>query len=216
MRLDTTALAVAALAALLGAATLGGCQSGPSSGARSSASPPAVDRAAASAAVLAAHLQTLSQLAQGAPAEQAEIVASAKHDYDSAPTASRELKYALVLAVPGHPAFDPAHAQQLLRDVLATPETLMPSERALALLTLDNVNRQLDLTAQNQRLQADSERTDRELVAEANRRLQAETEENAKLRKELDDARAKLDAISKIERSINRRKTPNSTEGSTP
>jgi hypothetical protein len=212
MRREAAALAVAAL---VGAATLGGCESGPNPLTNKSDAAPRVDRAAASAAVLASHLQTLAQLVQGAPAEQAEILAGARHDYDVAPTPSHELALALVLSVPGHPGFDLAHAQQLLRDVLATPETLMPSERALALLTLDNVDHQLDLAHQSQRLQTEFERNDRELVAEAGRRLQAEMEENAKLRKELDDARSKLDAISNIERSLNRRKTRNSTEGST-
>ena len=200
-------------AALIGAAALAGCMTGPGEGTHKPDTAPRVDRAAASAAVLASHLQKLAELVQGAPSEQAEILASARHDYDIAPTPSHELALALVLSVPGHPGFDPARAQQLLRDVLATPETLMPSERALALVTLDNVNRDIDLTSQNQRLQAASARNDRELVAEASKRLQAETEENVKLRKELDDARSKLDAISNIERSLNRRKTPNSQEG---
>jgi len=204
-----------AVAALAGAAILGGCGSGPNPLARTSDSPPRVDRAAASAAVLASYLQTLAQLVQAPPAEQAEILAAARHDYDVGPTPSHELALALVLSVPGHPGTDPAHAQQLLRDVLATPETLMPSERALALLTLQNMDHQLDLARQNQRLQTEFERNDREMVVEASKRLQAETEENAKLRKELDDARSKLDAISNIERSLNRRKTQNSTEGST-
>jgi hypothetical protein len=211
MRRETAGLAVAALVA----AALGGCQSGPNPLAHNSDSTPRVDRAEVSAVVLASQLQALVQLVQGAPAEQAEILAAAKHEYDVAPTPSHELALALVLSVPGHPGSDPAHAQQLLRDVLATPETLMPSERALALLTLDNVDHQLDLAHQNQRLQTAFERNDRELLAEASRRLQAETEENAKLRKELDDARSKLDAISNIERSLNKRKTQNSTEGST-
>ena len=201
-----------AAAALIGAAALAGCMTVPGEGTPKPDTAPRIDRAAASAAVLASHLQRLAQLVQGAPAEQAEILASAKHDYDIAPTPSHELALALVLSVPGHPGFDPAHAQQLLRDVLATPETLMPSERALALVTLDNVDRQIDLASQNQRLQTESERNDRELVAEAGKRLQTETEENAKLRKELEDARSKLDAISNIERSLTRRK-PNSTEG---
>ncbi|HUN73064.1 MAG TPA: hypothetical protein VMU40_00990 [Steroidobacteraceae bacterium] len=202
-------------AALLGAAILAGCDSGPNPLRRESeAAAPRVDRAAASAMVLASHLQALAQLVQGAPAEQAEILASARHDYDVAPTPSHELSLALVLSVPGHPGSDPAHAQQLLRDVLATPETLMSSERALAIITLDNVDHQLDLARQSQRLQTEFARNDRELVAESSRRLQAETEENAKLRKELEDARSKLDAISNIERSLNRRKSQNSTEGS--
>ncbi len=210
MRLEGARLAALAL---IGAAALGGCITSPGEDAHKPQPPPRVDRAAASAAVLTMHLQTLARLVQGAPSEQAEILAAATHDYNTAPTPSHELDLALVLSVPGHPGFDASHAQQLLRDVLATPETLMPSERALALVTLDNLNRQIDLSSQNQRLQAQSERNDRELVAESGRKLQAETEENAKLRKELDDARAKLEAISNIERSLNRRKTPDSTEG---
>jgi transcriptional/translational regulatory protein YebC/TACO1 len=39
----------------------------------------------------------------------------------------------------------------------------------------------------------------------ANRKLAAEMDENARLRKALDDARAKLDAVTHIERSINDR-----------
>jgi hypothetical protein len=44
--------------------------------------------------------------------------------------------------------------------------------------------------------------------------LQAEIDENAKLRKDLEQARAKLDAITNIERSVSDRKP--STEGHTP
>ena len=50
-------------------------------------------------------------------------------------------------------------------------------------------------------------RADREHIANANHRLQAELDENARLRKELDEARAKLAAIANnIERSLNERK----------
>src|SRR6185312_2772426 len=47
---------------------------------------PVVDRAAASAAVLNDYMQLLQRLIQGAPAEQAEIVATAQKDYETAPT----------------------------------------------------------------------------------------------------------------------------------
>jgi len=43
-------------------------------------------------------------------------------------------------------------------------------------------------------------------VANANHRLQAEMDENVRLRRELEEARAKLDAIANIERSLNERK----------
>jgi hypothetical protein len=68
----------------------------------------------------------------------------------------------------------------------------------------------LTLEAENLRLQADAVRADRERVASANHRLQAELDENTRLRKELEEARAKLDAIANIERSLNERKPGNS------
>ncbi|HTT02858.1 MAG TPA: hypothetical protein VMG11_12310 [Steroidobacteraceae bacterium] len=202
------------VAVLLSAATLGGCAGGlGETNQRKPDAAPAVDRTATSAALLANYLELLQRLVQSPPAEQAEILAVAQHEFGQGPTPSHELRYALVLATPGHAGFDPAHAQQLLRELLATPETLLPSERALALLTLQTVDRQLTLVAENQRLQSDTERSDRERMAAVNRRLQSEQEDNARLRKELEDAHAKLDAIANIERSLNKRKPR--AEGST-
>jgi hypothetical protein len=203
-----------AVAALVCAATLVGCAGGfGGANSRRMETPPPVDRTAASAASLASHLAMLQELIQGPPTEQAEILASAKRNYEVAPTPSHELDYALVLATPGHPGFDAPHAEQLLREALATPETLMPSERAMALVTLRGIERQIDLAEENLRLQADAERTDHDHTTALSRRLQAETEENARLRKEVEEAHAKLDAIANIERSLNRRKPR--TEGST-
>ncbi len=202
------------IAALAGAAVLGGCAGGfGGSSIRKTETLPPVDRAAASAASLARQLGVLQRLIQGAPAEQAEILAAAKHAYDTAPTPSHELEYALVLATPGHPGFDAPRAEQLLREVLATPETLLPSERAMAVVTMRTTERQLALTAENQRLQSDADRSDRERTAALNHRLQSEMDDNARLRKELEEVRSKLDAIANIERSLNSRKSR--TEGST-
>jgi len=196
---------------------LAGCADGlGGSSIRKTETLPPVDRAAASAASLARQLVVLQRLIQGAPAEQAEILAAAKHAYDTAPIPSNELAYALVLATPGHPGFDAPHAERLLRDALATPETLLPSERAIAVVAMRTTERQLALTAENQRLQAQAERSaddGGERTAALDRRLQGEQEENAKLRKELEEAQTKLDAIANIERSLNARK--NRTEGST-
>lgn len=202
------------LAALLAAAMLAGCMSGfGESSARRVEPLPRVDRAAASAASLAQELSALQRLIEGAPAEQAEILAAAKQAYDIAPTPSHTLEYALVLATPGHPGFDAPHAEELLREALATPETLLPSERAMAVVTMRATERQLALTAENQRLQAVADRGDRERTSALTRRLESESEENTRLRKELGEARSKLDAISNIERSLNSRKSR--VEGST-
>jgi hypothetical protein len=152
----------------------------------------------------------LQKLVQGQPSEQAEILANAQRDYDIAPTPSHELKLALILGTPGHPATDLPRAQTMLRELMASPEMLLPAERALTFLELSQIDDHLTLETENRRLQAEALRADHERLANANHRLQAEIDENARLRRDLEDARAKLDAIAKIERSLNERK-PGST-----
>jgi hypothetical protein len=168
-----------------------------------------VDKNAASVAVLTEDLQLLQKLVQAAPAEQAELTTAAQRDYETAPTPSRQLRFALVLANPGHPATDLPRAQRLLRELMANPEMLLSGERALAFLELQQIDDHLTLEAENRRLQGDAVRADRERLGTVNRRLQLETDENARLRKELEEARAKLDAIANIERSLNERKPSN-------
>ena len=192
------ALAALPLAALLACSPLGGQRPPPP--------PVVVDQGAVANTVLTGYLQLLQGLIQGQPAQQAEIVASAQRDYDAAPTPSRELKLALILGTSGHPAADLPRAQKLLREVLANPEMLLPGERALAYLYLARIDDHLTLESENRRLQSEVLRLDREHVTSSNHRLQAELDENARLRKELDEARAKLQAIFNIERSLNERK----------
>lgn len=197
-------------AAILAAALLSACASDFGTRDREARPPPpVVDKNAASVAVLTEDLQLLQRLSQAAPAEQAEIVAAAQRDYETAPTPSRQLRYALVLANPRHPATDLPRAQRLLRELAANPEMLLSGERALAFLELQQIDDHLTLEAENRRLQGDAARADRERLSLVNRRLQMETDENARLRKELDEARAKLDAIANIERSLNERKPSN-------
>jgi hypothetical protein len=189
---------------------LAGCSGGGGllSGTRSTPAP-AAQPVSASAAVLSEYLLLLQRLVQGSASEQAEIVATARNEYETAPTPSRELRLALILATPGHPATDQPRAQGLLRELMAHPESLLPAERALTFLELSQIDDHLTLVAENRRLQADAAHEDQARVASANRRLQAELEENTRLRKELDEARAKLDAIANIERSLNERKPKN-------
>jgi predicted nucleic acid-binding Zn-ribbon protein len=89
---------------------------------------------------------------------------------------------------------------------MATPETLLPAERALAFLELQKVDSQLTLASENRRLQSAMSREDRDKLAALNKRLQTETDENARLRKDLEEAQKKLDAVANIERSLNDRK----------
>lgn len=170
------------------------------------------ERAAGSALQLSAWLETLQRLAQGSPAEQAEIFSAARLAQEQTPGGAAQLRYALALATPSHPARDPVVAQRLLREVLATPETLTPAERALAYLELQRVDVELRLSAENKHLVDEAQRNllreRNALASNANRRLQTEIDENARLRKALDEAQGKLDAIANIERKITDRKPP--------
>ncbi|MEJ0005679.1 MAG: hypothetical protein WDM77_04660 [Steroidobacteraceae bacterium] len=198
---------------VLAGVLLSGCANlGASRDVAPSERPPTIDRAVTQAALLASYLETLQRVVQGAPAEQAEILSGARRDFETAPTPSHELKYAMILATPDHPGTDSVKAQQLLRELIATQETLLPAERAMAFLTLKNVDRSLAQTADVQRLSAASDHTDRDRgMATLTRRLQNEVDENARLHKELDDAHAKLDAIANIERALNKPKVPGGT-----
>ena len=109
----------------------------------------------------------------------------------------------MVLSTPGHAGHDPVVAQRLLHEVLANPETLLPAERALAFLQLQQVERQQTLQADVRRLQQGAERNTNDRIAQLTRRLTTESEENARLKKLLAEAQAKLDAIANIERSSN-------------
>ena len=178
---------------------------------RSAPAPRPTAPASASSLVLSDYFLQLQRLVQGSASEQAEIAARAQNEYDTAPTPSRALRLALILSTPGHPATDQPRARRLLSELMAHPESLLPAERALAFLQLSQIDDHLTLGAENRRLQTDAVRTDRERTASANHRLQTEQDENARLRKELDEARAKLAAIANIERSLNERK-PGSTD----
>ncbi|MGA2023660.1 MAG: hypothetical protein ABSH23_02750 [Steroidobacteraceae bacterium] len=167
------------------------------------------DRDTVVAVLMASTFQSMQHLAQAGPAEQAEILAAARESYTRTPQGSAQLRYALMLATPGHPGRDPVLAQKLLRELAARPETLLPLERAVSLFELGQLNNELGLKADNERLQGEEQRADRERIGANQRRLQSELDENARLRKQLEDAQAKLDAIAKIERNLTQREAGN-------
>jgi hypothetical protein len=196
-------------------AALASCGAMPSGRSRDAQPTPAVDRNSTEATVISSYLDVCLRVARGTPAEQAEILTNANNDYRAAPTPSRVLRYAMVLSTPGHAGHDPVVAQRLLREVLATPETLLPAERALAFLQLQQVERQQALQADVRRLQTNAERTANDRIAQLQRQVKSESDENARLKRLLAEAQAKLDAIANIERSSNNGRTPQ-PEGRTP
>ncbi len=174
----------------------------------STAAPP-TERQDPSLAVIGDHLEMMSRLTQTTPSAQAEIVQGARDAAELTPTTSNRLRYALALATPGHGQSNAGTARQLFTELLATPEALLPAERALAWVCLRDVEQRLILQAENQKLQGDAARLERERSAATSRRLQAEINENARLKKALAEAQAKLDEIARIERSIGERNPSN-------
>jgi hypothetical protein len=168
----------------------------------------AEDRDAAAAMLVGSTFQSMQRLSQAPPAEQAEILSAARASFERTPQGSVQLRYALLLAAPAHPGHDLGLAQTLLRQLVAQPEQLVPIERAVALTELAQIDRELSLKAENERLQTDAQRTDRDRNTANQRRLQAELDENARLRKQIEDAQAKLDAIANIERNLTDRTPP--------
>jgi hypothetical protein len=171
------------------------------------------DRDAAAALLLANVFQSMQRLVQAGPAEQAELLADARAAYERTPQGSAQLRYALLLATPGHVARDPVKAQTLLRDLASVPEAMVPIERAVTLVELSQLDRELGLSAENDRLQGEAARNDHDRIVAMQRRLQAELDENSKLRKQLEDAQAKLDAIAKIERNAGERRSGDGGRG---
>jgi hypothetical protein len=150
----------------------------------------------------APYIGEMSQLTSGDPATQAEIYADSAAAARLTPDTTSRLRFALVLATPGHPGSDPDLAQNILRDLLSEPELLTPIERSLATIHLGDVEERLALNAEARRLRFASARaTNSEDEAVAQRIASVESE-NRQLRQSLAEAQEKLDAITSIERSI--------------
>jgi len=161
--------------------------------------------AASRSDALAVYLDPLRDLLEGDAVVQADRFRGIAAAADTAPTTTNRLRLALALATPAHPATDAAAAQQLLRELLATGDALLPEEHILALIHLKDVEQRLILDAEAERLQRAAAAATAQRNGRSAQQLQAALEENRQLRQALDEARAKLDAITNIERSIRER-----------
>ena len=154
-----------------------------------------------SASGLRAHLDTMEGLASPDPARQADVFYEVEREYTRAPTTASTLRYAVARVTPGHPATSPQEGKRLLEALLATPERMTQEERAFASVLLNETNARLKLEAENRRLLATLDDRSRS-QANSDKRVQAQIEENARLRRLLAEAQQKLDAIKEIERTI--------------
>ena len=148
------------------------------------------------------YLKELRDLTSGDPALQAEIFADSQAASQLTPNPSTNLRFALVLATPGHPETDPQLAQNMLRELLTQTELMTQSEISLATIYLKSTEELMVLSSEARRLRASSDRTQRTEEAAINQRLATVEAENRRLRRELADAENKLEAITSIERSI--------------
>ena len=148
------------------------------------------------------YLRELSDLSTGDPALQAEIFADSKAGAELTPNPSTTLRYALVLATPGHPESDPQQAQSLLRELMAQTELMTQTEIALVTIYLNSSQEFFVVSSEARRLRASTDRAQRTEAAAMNQRLASVEAENRRLRRELEDAENKLEAITSIERSI--------------
>jgi hypothetical protein len=191
----------AAFLATLIAACSGGCALTEPSGSEASPAPstPAAQPPASSS--VRSYLDTMNGLGSPDPARQADVFYEVEREYTRAPTTANTLQYAVALVTPGHPATSPSKGKRLLETLLATPERMTQEERMLCSVLLHETNVRLKLEAENRRLLATLDDRSRS-QANSDRRVQAQTEENARLRRALTEAQQKLDAIKEIERSI--------------
>lgn len=148
------------------------------------------------------YISEIYRLVSGDPATQAEIFADASSAATLTPDPSTRLRFALVLATPGHSGADPDAAQIIFRDLLSQQELMTPGEISLATVSLRQVEERIMLAAETNRLRSENTRaasTEEDAVAQRMAEVEAE---NRRLRESLSEAEAKLEAITSIERSI--------------
>jgi len=169
--------------------------------AAAAANNPPAPPAPASSGVTPPYLDVMNNLSTPDRARQADLFYEVEREYTRAPTTASTLRYAVALVTPGHPASSPSEGKRLLETLLATPERLTQDERTLASVLLHETDVRLKLEAENRRLLATLDDRSRS-QANSDKRIQAQIEENARLRRALTEAQQKLDAIKEIERSI--------------
>lgn len=156
---------------------------------------------------LGVYLDMMRRLIDGDAVEQAETFRRVQQDADASPTTTNRLKLALALAVPNQPASDPEKAAELLSALLSENDALLAEERVLATIELNDVQQRLILDAAAEQIKRDAQEQRARQNTEESQRLEAALEENRKLKAQLDDALAKLDAITTIEQSIRERES---------
>lgn len=148
------------------------------------------------------YLDDMQKLASGDPAAQAEIIADSEASSQLTPGPQTNLRYALVLATPGHPASDSPRASSMLRDILAAPQLLTEGEIALASISLKWTDQLSAAESEVMQTRASLARSAQSQMSASSQRMATLEAENRRLSLQLREAEEKLEAITSIERSI--------------
>jgi hypothetical protein len=164
--------------------------------------PPAAVAATPAPANLAPYLDTLAKMAPGDAARQQAELASTLAAAQDSPSASNTLRYALALGCAGRPDSNPVEAKRLLAELLAGPNELTPEELDLAKAYLREFDARVALYAEIARQREESEQKLKSSDSSAVRRADTLAAENARLKKQLNEAERKLEAVEEMERSL--------------
>jgi hypothetical protein len=164
--------------------------------------PPAAVAATPAPANLAPYLDTLAKMAPGDAARQQAELASALAAAQQSPTSANTLRYALALGCAGRPDSNPVEAKRLLAELLAGPNQLTPEELGLAKAYLREFDARVALYAEIARQREESEQKLKSSDSSAVRRADGLAAENARLKKQLNEAERKLEAVEQMERSL--------------
>ena len=151
------------------------------------------------------YLAIMYRLGSGVPEEQQRTFSELERQAARSPTTTHRLALALARITPGHAATDVSIGRAELERLLAEPELLVETERHLAVVMLTELDQQQRIAGAsvaplNQALADASAERDRLI-----RELNASRARAAELQRELQEAEEKLDAITRIERSIRER-----------
>jgi hypothetical protein len=153
---------------------------------------------------VATYLGVLETMASGAPDVQAATLASARAAWQLNGTVRDGLAYAIALGAPGHLESNPIDAGRLLSTLLARvqPDALTGDVRRLAEALRQEYAARTALYAEiaRQKDAAARELRDSALLSEA--RIEDLSADVARLRRERDEARSKLQAITDMERQL--------------
>jgi len=164
--------------------------------------PPAAVAATPAPAILAPYLATLANMAPGDAARQQAELASTLAAAQDSPSAANTLRYALALGCAGRPDSNPVEAKRLLAELLAGPNELTPEELDLAKAYLREFDARVALYAEIARQREESEQKLKTSDSSAVRRADTLAAENARLKKQLNEAERKLEAVEQMERSL--------------